>query len=127
MIWMRLTHSENMRLIRSIRHFAEPLRIRIFSSRHVKLANSYYDAVPSVVEEYMGKVNEKIGTDYKLFNYYGASDAEDIIIAMGSVCDAIEETIDYLNAQGEKYGLVKVRLYRPFSIKHLLDSYPEVG
>ena len=77
--------------------------------------NSYYNAVPAIVEEYMAKVNEKIGTDYKLFNYYGAADAEHVIIAMGSVCDTIEETIDYLNAQGGKYGLVKVRLYRPFS------------
>ncbi|MEE1320318.1 MAG: pyruvate:ferredoxin (flavodoxin) oxidoreductase, partial [Acutalibacteraceae bacterium] len=79
--------------------------------------NKYYDAVPEIVEEYMNKVNAKIGTDYKLFNYYGAADAEHVIIAMGSVCDTIEETIDYLNANGGKYGLVKVRLYRPFSAK----------
>ncbi|HHT96544.1 MAG TPA: pyruvate:ferredoxin (flavodoxin) oxidoreductase [Clostridiales bacterium] len=88
-------------------------------------SNTYYDAVPSIVEEYMDKVNEKIGTDYKLFNYYGAEDAEHIIIAMGSVCDTIEETIDYLVAQGEKVGLIKVRLYRPFSISHLLNAMPE--
>ena len=86
--------------------------------------NSYYDAVPALVEEYMNKVNEKIGTDYKLFNYYGAADAENIIIAMGSVCDTIEETIDYMNAAGAKVGLIKVRLYRPFSAKHLIDAIP---
>jgi pyruvate-ferredoxin/flavodoxin oxidoreductase len=87
-------------------------------------SNGYYDAVPAITEEYMNMVNEKIGTDYKLFNYYGAPDAENIIIAMGSACDTIEETIDYLNAQGGKYGLVKVRLYRPFSIKHMLAAIP---
>lgn len=87
--------------------------------------NKYYDAAPSIVEEYMNKVNNKIGTDYKLFNYYGASDAEHIIIAMGSVNDVIEETIDYLNAKGGKYGAVKVRLFRPFSTKHLLDVIPK--
>ena len=77
--------------------------------------NPYYDALPAIVQEYMDKVNEKIGTDYKLFNYYGAADAEHVIIAMGSVCDTIEETIDYLVAAGKKVGVVKVRLYRPFS------------
>ena len=76
--------------------------------------NSTYDAMPAIVQKYMDKVNEKIGTDYKLFNYYGAADAEKIIIAMGSVCDTIDETIDYLMARGEKVGVVKVRLYRPF-------------
>ncbi|ADU28225.1 pyruvate:ferredoxin (flavodoxin) oxidoreductase [Ethanoligenens harbinense] len=86
--------------------------------------NTYYDALPAVVEEYMNKVNAKIGTDYKLFNYYGAPDAEKVIIAMGSVCDTIEETVDYLNAKGEKVGLVKVRLYRPFSVEHLLKAIP---
>ena len=87
-------------------------------------SNKYYDALPAVVEEYMGKVNAKLGTNYQLFNYYGAADAEHIIIAMGSACDAIEETIDYLNAKGGKYGLVKVRLYRPFSKEHLLAAIP---
>lgn len=87
-------------------------------------SNSYYDAIPGIVEEYMNKVNNKIGTDYKLFNYYGAPDAEHVIIAMGSVCDTIEETIDFLAAKGQKIGLIKVRLYRPFSIKHLLDVIP---
>ena len=87
--------------------------------------NSYYDAVPAVVEKYMGKVNAKLGTDYKLFNYYGAADAEHVIIAMGSVCDTNEETIDHLNAAGGKYGLVKVRLYRPFSAAHLIAAIPE--
>ena len=88
-------------------------------------ANKYYDAIPDVVADYMDKVNEKCGTNYKPFNYYGAPDAEKIIIAMGSVCDTAEEVIDYLTAKGEKIGLVKVRLYRPFSAKHLLDVIPE--
>ncbi len=88
-------------------------------------SNKDYDALPAVVEEYLNKVNEKIGTDYKLFNYYGAEDAEHVIIAMGSVCETIEETIDFLNAQGGKFGVVKVRLYRPFSAKHLIDVIPE--
>ena len=79
---------------------------------------------PEVVEEYMNKVNEKIGSDYKLFNYYGAEDADEVIIAMGSVCDTISETVDYLNANGRKVGLVKVRLYRPFSVKHLVAAIP---
>ena len=87
-------------------------------------SNKYYDEAVGVVEDYMNKVNEKLGTDYKLFNYYGAPDAEKVIIAMGSVCDAIEETVDYLNAQGQKVGLIKVRLYRPFSVKHLLAAIP---
>ncbi len=87
--------------------------------------NKYYDAVPEIVEEYMNKVNAKIGTNYQLFNYYGAPDAEKIIIAMGSINDVAEEVIDYLTAAGEKVGLVKVRLYRPFSAKHLLAAIPE--
>ena len=87
--------------------------------------NKYYDAVPAIVEEYMDKVNAKIGTNYKLFNYYGAPDAERVIVAMGSINDVAEEVIDYLTAQGEKVGLVKVRLYRPFSAKHLLAAIPE--
>ena len=87
--------------------------------------NQYYDALPAIVEEYMNKVNAKIGTDYKLFNYYGAADAESVIVAMGSVCDTIDETIDFLLARGEKVGVVKVRLYRPFSAKHLIDALPD--
>ena len=87
--------------------------------------NPYYDALPAIVQEYMDKVNAKIGTDYKLFNYYGAPDAEKVIIAMGSVCDTIEETIDYLVAAGEKVGVVKVRLYRPFCAQALIDAIPE--
>ncbi len=87
--------------------------------------NKYYDALPAVVEEYMDKVNAKIGTNYKPFNYYGAEDAEYVIVAMGSVCDTVEETIDYLNAHGSKVGLVKVRLYRPWSTKHLLAVLPK--
>ncbi len=87
--------------------------------------NQNYDALPAIVQEYMDKVNAKIGTDYKLFNYYGAADAEHIIIAMGSVCDTIDETIDYMMAKGEKVGLVKVRLYRPFSKDALIAAIPD--
>ena len=87
--------------------------------------NPYYDAMPAIVQEYMDKVNAKIGTDYKLFNYYGAADAEKVIVAMGSVCDTIEETIDYLVAAGEKVGVVKVRLYRPFCAQALVDAIPD--
>lgn len=87
-------------------------------------SNTYYEAIPDIVEEYMNKVNAKIGTNYKLFNYYGAEDAEHVIIAMGSVTDTIEETIDYLNAQGQKVGLIKVRLYRPFCAERLLEAIP---
>ena len=87
--------------------------------------NPFYDAVPGIVEDYMNKVNAKIGTNYALFNYYGAPDAEHVIVAMGSACDAIEEVIDYKNAHGDKVGLVKVRLYRPFSAKHLLAALPD--
>ena len=87
--------------------------------------NKYYDAVPSIVEEYMDKVNAKLGTDYKLFNYYGAPDAERVIVAMGSICDVAEEVIDYLTAKGEKVGLVKVRLYRPFSAEKLVEAIPD--
>ncbi|MBE6763339.1 MAG: pyruvate:ferredoxin (flavodoxin) oxidoreductase [Ruminococcaceae bacterium] len=88
-------------------------------------ANTYYDNLPAVVEDYMNQVNKKIGSKYKLFNYYGARDAENVIIAMGSVNETIEETVDYLNAAGEKVGLIKVRLYRPFSVKHLLAAMPK--
>ena len=87
--------------------------------------NPYYDAMPAIVQEYMDKVNAKIGTDYKLFNYYGAADAEKVIVAMGSVCDTIEETIDYLTKAGEKVGVVKVRLYRPFCAEALIAAIPE--
>ena len=86
--------------------------------------NKYYDAVPGIVEEYMNKVNAKLGTDYKLFNYYGAPDADKIIVAMGSICDVAEEVIDYRTAAGEKVGLVKVRLYRPFSAEKLCEAIP---
>ncbi len=88
-------------------------------------SNPYYDALPAIVQKYMDKVNAKLGTDYKLFNYYGAEDATSVIIAMGSVNETIEETIDYLNARGGKYGVVKVRLYRPFCEEALLDAIPE--
>ena len=88
-------------------------------------SNRFYDVVPDVVQTYMDKVNAKIGTDYKLFNYYGAEDADRVIIAMGSVCETIDETIDYMNANGHKVGVVKVRLYRPFSAKHLIAALPE--
>ena len=92
--------------------------------QHREACNKYYDALPAVVEEYMDKVNEKLGTDYKLFNYYGAPDADRVIIAMGSICDVAEEVIDYLTAKGEKVGLVKVRLYRPFVASKLLEAIP---
>ena len=87
--------------------------------------NVYYDKISDVVVDYMNQVNAKIGTDYKPFNYYGAPDAERVIIAMGSVCDATEEVVDYLNAAGDKVGLIKVRLYRPFVAKYLLDVIPD--
>ncbi len=87
--------------------------------------NKSYDELPAIVEKYMDKINEKIGTDYKLFNYYGAPDAEHVIIAMGSVCDTIEETIDYLREAGKKVGVVKVRLYRPFVAEKLIEAIPD--
>ncbi len=89
--------------------------------------NPYYNALPAIVEDYMNKVNEKIGTNYKLFNYYGAPDAEHVIVAMGSACDTIEETIDYLMAKGEKVGVVKVRLFRPFVGEKLVEAIPETA
>ncbi|HIV68483.1 MAG TPA: pyruvate:ferredoxin (flavodoxin) oxidoreductase [Candidatus Butyricicoccus stercorigallinarum] len=92
--------------------------------QHREACNQYYEAVPAIVEKYMDKVNEKLGTDYKLFNYYGAPDAERIIVAMGSICDVAEEVIDYLTAQGEKVGLVKVRLFRPFRADKLIEAIP---
>ena len=92
--------------------------------QHREACNAYYDALPAIVEEYMDKVNAKLGTDYKLFNYYGAPDAERVIIAMGSICDTAEEVIDYLLAKGEKVGLVKVRLYRPFVAEKLAEAIP---
>jgi len=92
--------------------------------QHRESCNPYYDALPAVVEEYMDKVNAKLGTNYKLFNYYGAPDADRVIVAMGSVCDVAEEVIDYLNAHGEKVGLVKVRLYRPFVAEKLAEAIP---
>ena len=92
--------------------------------QHREACNKYYNAIPGIVEEYMNKVNEKLGTDYKLFNYYGAPDAERVIVAMGSICDVAEEVIDYLTAAGEKVGLVKVRLYRPFSAEKLAEAIP---
>ena len=88
-------------------------------------SNKYYEAIPEIVEEYMGKVNAKLGTNYQLFNYYGAPDADRVIVAMGSICDVAEEVIDYLTAQGEKVGLVKVRLYRPWRADKLLAALPE--
>lgn len=93
--------------------------------QHREACNEYYDKLPAIVEEYMDKVNGKLGTNYGLFNYYGAPDAEHIIIAMGSICDVAEEVIDYLTAKGEKVGLVKVRLYRPFSAAKLWESIPK--
>ena len=95
--------------------------------QHREAANKYYEAVPGIVEKYMGKVNAKLGTNYQLFNYYGAADADRVIIAMGSICDVAEEVIDYLNAHGEKVGLVKVRLYRPFRADKLIAAIPETA
>ncbi len=92
--------------------------------QHREACNKYYDELPAVVEKYMGKINAKLGTDYQLFNYYGAPDADRVIIAMGSICDVAEEVIDYMNAHGEKVGLVKVRLYRPFAADRLLSAIP---
>ncbi|MDE6590474.1 MAG: pyruvate:ferredoxin (flavodoxin) oxidoreductase, partial [Oscillospiraceae bacterium] len=92
--------------------------------QHREACNKFYDAVPEIVEEYMGKVNEKLGTNYQLFNYYGAEDADRVIVAMGSICDVAEEVIDYLNAHGEKVGLIKVRLYRPWRADKLLAAIP---
>ena len=92
--------------------------------QHREAANKYYEAVPGIVEEYMAKVNAKLGTNYQLFNYYGAADADRVIIAMGSICDVAEEVIDYLNAHGEKVGLVKVRLYRPWRADKLIAAIP---
>ena len=92
--------------------------------QHREACNQYYDALPAVVEKYMDKINEKLGTDYQLFNYYGAADADRVIIAMGSVCDVTEEVIDYMNAHGEKVGLLKVRLYRPFAPEKMLAAIP---
>ncbi len=95
--------------------------------QHREACNSYYDALPAIVEKYMDKVNAKLGTDYKPFNYYGAPDADRVIVAMGSVCDVAEEVIDYLMAAGEKVGLVKVRLYRPFVAENLIKAIPETA
>ena len=95
--------------------------------QHREASNKFYEAVPGIVEEYMGKVNAKLGTNYQLFNYYGAADADRVIIAMGSICDVAEEVIDYLNAHGEKVGLVKVRLYRPFRADKLIAAIPETA
>ena len=92
--------------------------------QHREACNKYYTALPAVVEKYMDKVNAKLGTDYKLFNYYGAADADRVIVAMGSICDVAEEVIDYMNANGEKVGLVKVRLFRPFAAEKLLEAIP---
>ena len=92
--------------------------------QHREASNTYYDALPEIVEEYMAKVNAKLGTDYQLFNYYGAPDADRVIISMGSICDVAEEVIDYLNANGQKVGLIKVRLYRPFRADKLVAAIP---
>ena len=92
--------------------------------QHREACNKYYEDLPEVVEKYMGKINEKLGTNYQLFNYYGAPDADRVIIAMGSICNVAEEVIDYMNAHGEKVGLVKVRLYRPFRADKLIAAIP---
>lgn len=93
--------------------------------QHREACNKYYNDAVATTEMYMNMVNEKLGTDYKLFNYYGAEDADRVIVAMGSVCDTIKETVDFLNTRGEKVGMIKVHLYRPFSVKHLIDVVPD--
>ena len=93
--------------------------------QHREACNKAYDALPDVVEDYMNKVNEKLGTNYHLFDYYGAEDATRVVVCMGSFCDTLEEVVDYLNAHGEKVGLIKVRLYRPWSIKHFIEALPK--
>ena len=93
--------------------------------QHREACNKAYDALPAVVEDYMNKVNEKLGTNYHLFDYYGADDADRVVICMGSFCETLEEVVDYLNAHGEKVGLVKVRLYRPWSVKHFIEALPK--
>ncbi len=95
--------------------------------QHREACNMAYDELPAVVEKYMGKINEKLGTNYGLFNYYGAPDADRVIIAMGSICDVAEEVIDYLTKAGEKVGLIKVRLYRPWSSEALLKVIPKTA
>ncbi|HCI21342.1 MAG TPA: pyruvate:ferredoxin (flavodoxin) oxidoreductase [Clostridiales bacterium] len=95
--------------------------------QHREACNQYYTALPAVVEKYMDKINAKLGTDYQLFNYYGAPDADRVIVAMGSICDVAEEVIDYLTAHGEKVGLVKVRLFRPFRADKLVAAIPETA
>ena len=95
--------------------------------QHREACNSAYDALPAVVEKYLAKINEKLGTNYDLFNYYGAPDADRVMIAMGSVCDVADEVIDYLNAKGEKVGIVKVRLYRPWVSSALLKVLPKTA
>jgi pyruvate-ferredoxin/flavodoxin oxidoreductase len=92
--------------------------------QHREACNPLYDELPAVVEKYMGMVNDKLGTNYQLFNYYGAEDADRVVVCMGSFCDTLEEVIDYLNAHGEKVGLVKVRLYRPFRIDRFVEALP---
>ena len=95
--------------------------------QHREAINGAYDALPAIVEDYMNKVNAKLGTDYGLFNYYGAPDADRVVICMASFCDTLKEVIDYLNANGEKVGLIEVHLFRPFSIKHFVDVLPETA
>ena len=93
--------------------------------QHREACNPAYNALPAVVEEYMDKVNAKLGTSYHLFDYYGAPDADRVVVCMGSFCDVLEEVVDYLTAKGEKVGLLKVRLYRPWSLDHFIAALPE--
>ena len=95
--------------------------------QHREACNSVYNALPAVVEKYMAKINAKLGTNYDLFNYYGAADADRVIVAMGSICDVADEVIDYLNAKGEKVGIIKVRLYRPWVSSALLKVLPKTA
>ena len=106
------------------RHARHATRTATSSSSTARPATATTTRCPAIVEEYMDQVNAKLGTDYKLFNYYGAPDADRVIVAMGSICDVAEEVIDYLNAHGEKVGLVKVRLYRPFAPSKFVAALP---
>ncbi len=99
-------------------------RTATYFFQHREACNTAYEALPAVVEKYMAKINEKLGTNYDLFNYYGAADADSVIIAMGSVCDVADEVVDYLNAKGEKVGIIMVRLYRPWVSSALLKVLP---
>ena len=122
--WTPCAPSATTRSTRSVRPCAAAIENGDIFFQHREACNGHYDALPAVVEDYLHQVNAKLGTDYQLFNYYGAPDADRVIVAMGSFCDVAEEVIDYLNAHGEKVGLVKVRLYRPFVSSKFVEALP---